>query len=94
MAILINVADLVDKEDPEERTFRQINNAMIHNFNLGELVEIDDGVRMFIVKQTRDCDGTPLYCLTPFKDENPNLMGNQVVPGVGESSLIRIKDKT
>ncbi len=60
----INVADLVDPTDPQGRSYREINNAKSHKFKVGDLVEIDGGVRLFIAKQTRDCDGTPLYCLT------------------------------
>jgi len=60
----INVADLVDPADPQGRSYREVNNSRSHKFNVGDLVEIDGGVRLFIAKQTRDCDRTPLYCLT------------------------------
>ena len=43
--------------------------ARQHSFAIGTLVEIADGVRMFVIMHTRDCDGTPLYALTAFKDD-------------------------
>ena len=31
---------------------------------IGTLVEIEEtGVRLFVVNESQDCDGTPLYCL-------------------------------
>jgi hypothetical protein len=66
---MIIVADLKDTNDPDGRSYREINNATAHNFNIGQLVELDNGVRMFIAKQTRDCDGTPLYCLTAEENQ-------------------------
>lgn len=73
---IVNIADLKDPNDTQGRTYREVNNATTHKFKVGQLVEIDDGVRMFVAKQTRDCDGTPLYCLTPFKhDYTPDREG-------------------
>jgi hypothetical protein len=69
MTEFVNIADLKDPNDPEGRTYREINNATQHRFNVGQLVEVDDGVRLFVAKQTRDCDGTPLYYLTPHKGD-------------------------
>ena len=68
-----NIADLKGLDDPQGRTYRQVNNASPHKYGLGVLVEIDNGVRLFTAKQTRDCDGTPLYALTHEKrdDEHP-----------------------
>ncbi|MBU8921801.1 MAG: hypothetical protein KOO63_08275 [Bacteroidales bacterium] len=65
----INVADLKDPSDVQRRTYREINNATEHSFSVGQLVELSNGVRMFVAKQTRDCDGTPLYSLTADDDE-------------------------
>lgn len=56
----INIADL---PDPEGRSYREVNNSKRHKYNVMSLVELDDGTRLYIVKQTRDCDGTPLYSL-------------------------------
>jgi hypothetical protein len=67
---MINIADLTDPNDPNERSYREINNAKKHKFRVGQLVEIEHGVRLFVARQTRDCDGTPLYSLTPKKDDH------------------------
>lgn len=61
MERLFNIADLKDPSDPRGRSYREINNAAEHKYNVGQLVEFEDGLRLFITKQTRDCDGTPLY---------------------------------
>jgi len=66
---MMRIADLKDPKDLKERSYRQVNNAKTHKFSVGQLVEIDHGVRLFVAKLTRDCDGTPLYCLTPKKDD-------------------------
>lgn len=58
------------------KTIKQNNLEKKHNIQLGTLVEItcDDslcdeedqhnGLRLFVVEHTRDCDGTPLYGLS------------------------------
>jgi len=73
MSEFINIADLKNPNDPQGRTYREINNANSHKFGLGVLVELESGIRLFIAKQTRDCDGTPLYSLTPelLRDDYP-----------------------
>ncbi len=62
MSNFTNVADMVDPVTG--LTYRQINNAKKHKFQVGQLVELESGARLFVAKQTRDCDGTPLYSLT------------------------------
>lgn len=69
MVQIINIADVKDLDDPKGRTYRQVNNARTHRFGLGVLVELENGVRLFTAKHARDCDGTPLYCLTPESRE-------------------------
>jgi hypothetical protein len=64
MKKLINVADLKDPNDSESRTYREVNNATPHKYKIGQLVERDNGARMFIAGLMRDCDGTPLYSLS------------------------------
>lgn len=74
--MIINIADLRDPQDPNGRTYRQVNAAKTHKIPIGALVEIvtneywgqgDDedyrGVRLYVVHHARDCDQTPLYCL-------------------------------
>ena len=40
-----------------------INNQTNHDFAVDELVELANGERLYICKQTTGCDGTPLYNL-------------------------------
>lgn len=82
--ILINIADLTDQNDPQGRTYREVNNAMQHAFAIGDLVELDNGVRLFVAKQTRDCDGTPLYSMTHKSD------GEASLHGFGECDMKRV----
>jgi len=65
MLHIVNVADLPDPGDSEGRTYRELNNAKVHKFAPEDLVQLDNGCRLFVVEQTRDCDGTPLYTLSP-----------------------------
>lgn len=66
---VINVADLKDPNDPDGRTYREVNLSLEHSIPIGSLVELDDGVRLWVVYHSRDCDGTPLYELSPEKDD-------------------------
>lgn len=95
MVEFINIADLKDPNDANGRSYREINNAKIHRFKVGELVEIDHGVRVFIALQTRDCDGTPLYCLTPKKDDYAQITkgfaNHNWLNGWSEDSMKRVK---
>lgn len=67
--IIVNLADFTDPNDKNGRTYRQVNESKHHKFCIGDLVEIVTGARVFVAKQTRDCDGTPLYSLTPIKGD-------------------------
>ena len=79
----INLADLVDPDDPQGRTYRQINAATQHGIPLGALVELESGARLFVVLQGRDCDQTPLYWLAAEPGETDRRCG-----GYPESSLV------
>lgn len=70
-----NIADWKDPKDSLGRTYREINNARQHAFAVDDLVELDTGARLFIAKQARDCDGTPLYSLTHKIGEDASLHG-------------------
>jgi len=95
MSEFINIADLKDPHDPQGRTYRQINNAAQHKFTVNSLVEIHNGVRLFIAKQTRDCDGTPLYSLTPeIRDEDDPLKEFCWVHGYSEDGMKIINEWT
>ena len=72
-------------------TWKEKNMLIEHKIPIGSLVELEEGVRLFIVKHTRDCDGTPLYVLAPYMgavEENVrNQYINKMVYGYPESSL-------
>ena len=36
----------------------------LFKYDVGSLVELDDGVRLYVVYHGYDCDGTPLYYLS------------------------------
>lgn len=82
---LINIADLKNPETG--KTYREENNAKIHNIPLGTLVEVDcddsylespkKGLRLFVVQHDRDCDGTPLYSLSFDKNWEPDMFGDR-----------------
>ena len=59
---IVMVYDLVDQETG--KTIKQINLEKTHELPVGSLVELNSGSRLFVVKQTRDCDGSPLYSLS------------------------------
>ncbi len=45
-------------------TYKEDNLKLKHKFEIGDLVELGSGVRLFIAAQNRDCDGSLLYSLT------------------------------
>lgn len=85
----VSVSDLIESNG---KTVRENNLAKSHTFPLGTLVEIipwdDDcefgGVRLYITRQTRDCDGTPLYSL--------GVPGKDYEHGIGEGNLQLVKE--
>lgn len=101
MTYLINIADLRDPDDPQGRTYRQINALKQHQIPIGALVEIvstdeefpDDsaGVRLFVVYHARDCDQTPLYSLCHDLDNTelgrPDFYNRTWINGYPEESL-------
>jgi hypothetical protein len=91
MNTLVNIADLVDQNDPEGRSYRQVNAAKEHQIPIGTLVEMETGVRLFVVKHTRDCDMTPLYCMSADSDDTEeHLKGfanRSWLHGYGEDGL-------
>lgn len=76
-ATLINVADIVEENG---KTIRDNNLEKVHSIPIGTLVEVkydewhDGGAcekvhaRLYVVSHDRDCDGTPLYSLSPYKE--------------------------
>lgn len=68
--ICINVADMVDSNDVEGRTFRQVNASKTHKIPVGTLVEVSDSKeRLYVKNHTRDCDQTPLYSIGMLLDQ-------------------------
>jgi len=57
------IADLIDPNDKNGRTYREVNNATNHGIKIGQLVELECGSRLFVLMHKRDCDGTPLYVI-------------------------------
>lgn len=70
------VCDLVEKNG---KTIRENNLEKSHDIPLYTLVEVvtdDDesnGLRLFVVKHSRDCDGEPLYDLSFEKESQQEL---------------------
>lgn len=74
--------DMVDPEDPDGRTYREVNLEKIPGIPVGTLVEVKrSGVRLFVVAHRRDCDGTPLYCLGPDRENTRQLLPGMANPG-------------
>jgi hypothetical protein len=85
MLELINIADLTNPETG--KTWREENLVQVHQYPVGSLVEIchtideystredqiRNGLRLHVVAQTRDCDGTPLYSLGIMGDNEGDL---------------------
>lgn len=95
---LVTIADLRDPNDPQGRTYRQVNAEKMHAIPVGALAEIrDTGVRLFVVKQARDCDQEPLYWLTPdlddinYPDEIPESAPRKWAGGYSEDELVVIR---
>jgi hypothetical protein len=66
------------------KNYRQTNLQKVHTVSLGSLVELETGVRLFVVEHVRDFDGTPLYNLCHDKDweEGEDIqLGNSTIPG-------------
>jgi len=91
----MTVADLVNPDDEHGRTYRQIHEATDHQIALGALVELESGVRLFVVNHSRDCDQTPLYCLSAdASDRNQvdaRFANRGWLTGYLEESLIEVK---
>ncbi|MFW0776096.1 MAG: hypothetical protein ACN2B6_00050 [Rickettsiales bacterium] len=87
MTQFFNVADLKDPSDPQRRSYREVNRDRKHRYAVGQLVELDNGCRLFIAKQTRDCDETPLYSVAVNLDSDDEIELMKWHHGYGEESL-------
>ena len=103
MVELIVIHDLVNPETG--KTYREENLELKHNIPVGALVEVQwdawfgDGAcwkvhaRLWVVGHNRDCDGTPLYSLSRWRDPDFALhfaIGSSH-HGFGEEDLTVIK---
>lgn len=88
----IFVGDIVEENG---KSIKENNLEKKHNFPIGSLVEIccschsDNGLRLFVMSHSRDCDGEPLYELT----HDAELIGktredfeNEKLKGLAESN--------
>lgn len=89
MPIFVNIADLKDPDDPQGRSYREINTEKVHTIPIGTLVEMESGARAFVVRHTRDCDQTPLYSLAINPD--PERHKFSMCHGYAEESLKQLK---
>ena len=71
---IVKVSDIIEENG---KTIRENNLAKKHKIPLYSLVEInvedgneDNGVRLFVVNHSRDCDGMPLYNLGMLSDKD------------------------
>ncbi len=85
--LMLNVADIVDPKT--NKTFRQMNSELKHNIPIGTLVELENGIRLHIIKHNRDCDQTPLYSLGML-DDSDDVLG-KFFHGYCEDSLTVVK---
>ena len=78
-----NVADL--KNPKTGKTWRQENAELVHNISIGTLVEdIEEGIRLFVIYQGRDCDMEPIYWLSPYPYiRYPNDMAMEKMQWIG-----------
>lgn len=99
---MIVVHDVIEANG---KTIRENNETKGHNIPLGTLVEIKydhwfgDGAcekvhaRLWVVEHARDCDGSPLYTLSKYRDagsrdpQNKNLFAPWTINGYDEESL-------
>jgi hypothetical protein len=58
----VHIADLMNRKTG--KTYREENAEKCHSIPVGTLVELENGVRLFVVHHGRDCDQTPLYYLS------------------------------
>lgn len=81
----VQMVDINSVVVPETgKTARQTNLEKVHTVPLGSLVELESGVRLFVVEHVRDFDGTPLYNLChdkDWKEGNDVQLGNTTIPG-------------
>lgn len=91
--LIVNIADL---DSGNGQSYREVNLSTKHDCKVGDLVEVlGTGVRLFVVKLNRDCDGTPLYSLCHDKSdiivEKKGFGNRKWINGLSEECLRLIK---
>jgi hypothetical protein len=94
------IHNLRDPDDPQGRTYKEVNLSRSHALPIGSLVEIVPGdlwgqqyagVRLYVVSHNRDCDGTPLYSLawdrTDTNRAQPGFANRKWFNGLSEDNL-------
>lgn len=93
--VIVNIADLQDPNDPQGRSYRQVNAEKKHAIPIGALVEVEDtGERLYVMAHQRDCDKTPLYGLSmrEYLDETNELIrAARCFGGHSEESLTVVR---
>lgn len=85
--MFMNLADMVEENG---KTVRENNEALKHNIPLLTLVEVEsddpdrNGLRLFVVEHSRDCDGTPLYSLS--FDKNSVIERDKMERNIADST--------
>jgi hypothetical protein len=80
MTTIVDVSDLIDPGDAGGRSYREVNATKTHAIPIGSLVELKDGVRLFVVYHARDCDQTPLYSLSDDGQKRAGFGGLDFFP--------------
>ena len=96
------VHNLIDPDDRQGRTYKEINLEKQHVIPLGTLVEVkwDDWfgegccwkvhARLWVIAHRRDCDGTPLYSLSRWSDP-AFATAHDAYHGFAEEELIPVE---
>jgi len=91
---IIMIHDLKDPNDPQGRSYKEVNAKKTHQIPVGALVELKTGARLFVVYHGRDCDQTPLYWLSHDKKDiikkYESFKNESWIGGYSEDSLILI----
>jgi hypothetical protein len=96
---IVNIADLRDPDDPQGRSYREVNRARTHTIPVGTLVELTcedyTGARLFVVWLGRDCDQTPLYYLShdpeDTTEQRPGWRNPSWCGGFAEASMAVVR---
>ena len=82
-----------DLKEANGKSIKENNMAKKHTYEVGQLVELPDGCRLYIAQLTRDVDGTRLYSVSPFKENTDycHIDSLKWLHGYSEESLRPVK---